>query len=235
MALFARVAVFVFARRLMPGLGEMLIAAPAASTISNEHALAGGSEIGERFVGLTVVDHRTDRDLQNHVRAGVAGAIGAFTVASAVGFEFTIVAITEKRVVVRVGFEINAAAVAAIAAARTAAGDIFFAAERDTTVSAVAGFYEYFCFVNEHWNSFFRCAPEIPQVSAPDNKKRSLPGQRPRRRSSRSEDRPLRKLQFAAGTMLMKRPRRPLSSNFTWPVTSANNVSSLPCPTFSPA
>jgi len=41
MALFAWVAVFVFARRLMPGLGEMLIAAPAASTISNEHALAG--------------------------------------------------------------------------------------------------------------------------------------------------------------------------------------------------
>src|SRR5882724_13403941 len=33
----------------------------------------------------------------------------------------------------------------------------------------------------------------------------------------------------------MKRPRRPRSSNLTWPVTSANSVSSLPCPTFSPA
>jgi len=84
-------------------------------------------------------------------------------VASAVGFEFAIVAITEKRVVVRVGFEINAAAVAAIAAARTAAGDIFSRRNATQPFSAVAGFYEYFCFVNEHWNSFFRCAPEIPR------------------------------------------------------------------------
>src|SRR5882762_8301623 len=33
----------------------------------------------------------------------------------------------------------------------------------------------------------------------------------------------------------MKRPWRPLSSNFTTPVTSAKSVSSLPWPTFSPA
>src|SRR5712671_4532803 len=32
----------------------------------------------------------------------------------------------------------------------------------------------------------------------------------------------------------MKRPRRPRSSNLTWPVTSAKSVSSLPWPTFSP-
>ena len=84
--------------------------------------------------------------------AGMAGAVRAFAVASAVGFELAIVAIAKKRVVVGIRFEIDAAAVAAIAAGRAAARDVFLAAERDTAVAAVAGFYKDFCFVNEHEN-----------------------------------------------------------------------------------
>src|SRR5256885_6341173 len=113
-------AFFVFARRLMPGLGEMLIATTAAAAVRDENTLAGRSEVGERRSGFAVVDHRTDGDLQNHVVAGVAGTIRTFAVTAAVGFEFTIVAVAEKRVVVGIGFEINAAAVAAIASAGAA-------------------------------------------------------------------------------------------------------------------
>src|SRR5256885_2655973 len=133
-------AVFVFARCLVPGLGEMLIAATAAATVRDENALAGRGEVGERFAGLAVVDHRADGDLQNHVVAGVAGAIRTFAVTATVGLEFAIVAVAEKRVVVGIGFEINAAAIAAIASAGAAAGDVFFAAKRDAAVATVAGF-----------------------------------------------------------------------------------------------
>jgi hypothetical protein len=80
----------------------------------------------------------------------MAGTVGAFAVAAAVGFEFTVVAVTQERVVVRIGFEINAAAVAAIAAGRAAARNVFFTPKRDTAVAAVAGFYIDFGFVNEH-------------------------------------------------------------------------------------
>src|SRR5258708_2754078 len=131
---------FVFARRLVPRLGEMLIAASAASTVRDENALTGCGEIGQRFAGFAVIDHGSDGDLQNHVVAGVASAIGAFAVTATVGFEFPIVAVTEKRVVVGIGFEINAAATATVAAAGSAAGNVFFAAKRDAAVAAVAGF-----------------------------------------------------------------------------------------------
>jgi len=71
-------------------------------------------------------------------------------VAAAVGFEFAIVAVAEKRVVVGIRFEINAAAVAAIAAGRAAARHVFFAAKRDAAVAAIAGLHQYFCFVDKH-------------------------------------------------------------------------------------
>ena len=133
-------AFFVFARRLVPGLREMLIATTAASTVRDENALARRGEIRQRFAGFAVVDHGADGNLQNHVVAGVAGAIRAFAVTATVGLEFAIVAVAEKRVVVGIGFEIDAAAIAAIAAAGAAAGDVFFAAKRDAAVATVAGF-----------------------------------------------------------------------------------------------
>jgi len=80
----------------------------------------------------------------------MAGAVGAFTVAAAIGFKFAVVAVAEQRVVVGIGFEIDAAATAAIAAGGAAAGNVFFPAERDSAVAAVASFYIDFGFINEH-------------------------------------------------------------------------------------
>src|SRR5262249_14744221 len=122
-------AVFVFPRSLMPGLSEMLIAATSASAMRNENALAGRGEIGERFVVLAVVDHRANGNLQNHAVAGMPREIRPSAVTAAVGLKFAIVAVAQKRVVVRIRFKINAAAVAAVAAARAAARNVFFAAE----------------------------------------------------------------------------------------------------------
>ena len=152
-ALLTRLAFFGFARRLMPGLGEMLIAAPAASALRDQDALAGLGQVGDLFAGILIGDNRADRDGQNHVRAGMSGAIGTFAVASAIGFEFAIVAIAQQGVVVRIGFQINAAAMAAVAAGRPAARHEFLAAERDAAVPAVAGLHIDFGFVDEHHGS----------------------------------------------------------------------------------
>src|SRR5712691_9121119 len=102
MTLFAGKSVFVFARSLMPGLGKVLIAAPAASTVGDQHALARSGEIGDSR-SLIVEHQRANGNLQDHVLPGMAGAVGAFAVAAAVGLEFAIVAVAEQRVVVDVG------------------------------------------------------------------------------------------------------------------------------------
>src|SRR5579871_6415858 len=105
----------MFARSLMPGLGKMLVAAAPATAMRNQNALSRLVEIGESFGCFAIEDHRAHGNLQNHVGAGMARAIGAFAVASTIGLELTIVAISKQRVVVWICFEINAASVAAIA------------------------------------------------------------------------------------------------------------------------
>ncbi len=152
-ALLAGLALFGFARRLMPGLGEMLVAAPAAPALREQNALAGLGQIGKPLAGSSIGDHGADRHQQNHVRAGMAGAVRAFAVAAAVGLEFAIEAVAQQRVVVRIGFEVNAAAMAAVAARGPAARHEFFAAKRDAAVPAVAGLHVDFGFVNKHDDS----------------------------------------------------------------------------------
>ena len=153
----------MFAWRLMPGLREILIATASASAVRDQDALAGSGEVGDGFAGVFVVGDGAYRHEQSHVVAGVAGAIRAFPVAAAVGFEFAVVAIAQQRVVVWIGFKVDAAAAAAIAAGRSAARNIFFAAERNTTVASVAGFYIDFGFINEHLEESYQetCAADF--------------------------------------------------------------------------
>ena len=59
----------------MPGFGEILIATSTVSTLRDQHALAGNRKIGEGFAGLFIIGKRADGNLQEHVFAGVAGAV----------------------------------------------------------------------------------------------------------------------------------------------------------------
>jgi hypothetical protein len=150
MTFLAFLAVFVFAWSLVPGLGEMLIAAAPFAALRYENALAGLVEVGDGCAGLRVIDERADGDLQDRVRAGMAAAIRAFAVASAIAAKFAIVTVAQQRVVVRIRFYKNAAAVAAIAAGRAAPGDVLLAAEGHATVAAVACLDQNFGFVYKH-------------------------------------------------------------------------------------
>ena len=70
--------------------------------------------------------------------------------ASALRMEFAVVTIAQKRVVMGIRFNVNVAAVSAVAAGRAAAWDVLLSAERDAAVPAVAGFYRNFGFVCKH-------------------------------------------------------------------------------------
>src|SRR6266478_2929015 len=143
MALFAWKTIFMFARSLMPGLGKVLIAPPTAG---QRVLIAHGGR------ALLVERQRADGNFEDHVLTGMPGAVRAFAVAAAIGFEFAIVAVTKKGVVVGVGFEIDAATMAAVPAGGAAAWHEFFAPKGDAAVATVAGLHQYFGFINEHRN-----------------------------------------------------------------------------------
>ena len=169
MTFFAGKTLFVFARGLVPGFGEILIAAPAASAVRHKHTLTGCHQIRQNSA-VFVEDQSANGNLQNHIRTGMAGAVGTFSVAPALRLEFTVVAIAQQSIVVGIGFNEDATAVAAVPAGRTAAGHEFFAAERYTTIAAVAGLHGDFCFVNKHRSTPFIRAEKQKAVPASQNR-----------------------------------------------------------------
>src|SRR5579872_7303267 len=150
MALFAGSAFLVLAGRLMPRFGEMLVPASPASAVRNEDALTGRAKVARLLAGGVIVNERSHGHLQNQIGPGMPRAVRAFAVAAAVGPEFPVVPIAQQRVVVGIGLQINAPAIAAIAAGRTAARNEFLAAKGNATVAAGPGLDENLCFINEH-------------------------------------------------------------------------------------
>src|SRR5271165_2913887 len=133
MQLFSRLAIFMFARRLMPRSHKMRIAvsASAASTLRRPPTLAGSREIEKLFTAVRIENHRAHGDFQHRVFARGAVAVRPFTMPAALGLKFTVVAIAQQRVVVRIRFDVNIAAMSAIAAGRAAARDVLLPAKRD--------------------------------------------------------------------------------------------------------
>jgi glyoxylase-like metal-dependent hydrolase (beta-lactamase superfamily II) len=82
-------------------------------------------------------------------------------VPAAIGFEFAVVAIAKKGVVVKVGFEVDAAAIASVAAGGAAARNVFFTAKGYAAIAAVTGLHEDFGFINKHGNK----TPEKDNIS----------------------------------------------------------------------
>src|SRR5271168_3359853 len=136
----------------MPGPHKMRIAvaATAVPALGGEIALARLRQIEKLLVGIQIEDNSADGNFEYHIVGGLAGAIRAFAVTAAHGFKFAIVTVAQQRVVMRIGFDIDVAALAAISARRAAARDVFLPAKRDAAVAAVAGFDGDFCFIRKH-------------------------------------------------------------------------------------
>ena len=90
------------------------------------------------------------RDFQDDAFAvlAVASSLSAFLTVS--GGKFPPMAIIVERVQTLVDFKDHIAAPAAIASIRSSVGDIFFTAEADMTVAALAGTNDDFCSVCKH-------------------------------------------------------------------------------------
>src|SRR5260370_17285213 len=111
MTILAGKSFLVLPRSLMPRFGKVLIAAATAATVRNQYALARRGEIGDGRAALIVEHQCAEWNLQDHVLTGMAGAVGAFAVAAAVGLEFAIVAVTEHPLVIRIALQQHAASI----------------------------------------------------------------------------------------------------------------------------
>src|SRR5712672_3549193 len=81
-------------------------------------------------------------------------AVRSFSVSAAVFYEFAIVAIAQQRVVIRIRFQINAAAMPPVAAGWPAARHKFLPPERHAAVSAASSLHQNLCFINKHGSCF---------------------------------------------------------------------------------
>ncbi len=134
----------------------MLVAAAAATAAGDDDLVVGRGEVVDELAGVFVVEEGADGDVEDGGVAGGAGHVGAEAVAAALGLPLGVEAEVDEGVVGERGAHEDVAAVAAVAAGGTAAGDELFAAEGHGAVAAVAGFDSDAGFVDEHrgwWSS----------------------------------------------------------------------------------
>jgi hypothetical protein len=122
---------------------------PPASALRDQHAIVGFGEIVEQFPGRVIVDFGARRNRNIEILAIVPVTIAAFAVPSPPGTEYVVEAEFEEGVFVGVRDQIDAAAVAAVAAAGTALGDELLPPEGNAAVPAVTGLNCDFGFVDE--------------------------------------------------------------------------------------
>src|SRR5579859_3430449 len=137
----------MLARRLVPRLRKILVAASAAPALRHQHALARNGKVRESFAAGIIESYGADGYLQNQIFAAVPRAIRAFAVPAPIRLELAIVAVAQQRVVVRIRFEINAAAVPA---GGPAARDVLLPPERHAAIPAVPGLHKNLRFINKH-------------------------------------------------------------------------------------
>ncbi len=147
---FAGAAEFVFAGGLVDGVGEVLVAATAATAAGDDLLVAGGGEVVDELAGFVVVEDGADGDFEDAVFALVAAHVGAEAVGAAFGLPLGVEAEVDEGVVGEGGAHDDVAAVAAVAAGGTAAGDEFFAAKGHAAIAAVAGLDADAGFIDEH-------------------------------------------------------------------------------------
>src|SRR5262249_4959466 len=118
---------------------EVEVAEAAFAARGEERPFAVLGEVRDQLAAVHVLDDRAHREAQHDVVRALAVAVAAAAVLAALGAEDARVAVVDERVDVGVGHTPDAAATAAVAAVRTALGDILLAAEGGGAVAAFAG------------------------------------------------------------------------------------------------
>jgi hypothetical protein len=150
--MFAGLTVVGDARRLPRARCEMLIAQAAFAAARDLHAFAVVCEIVQkrfRFAFEGAVDERADRHRNRQIRTTATGFVRLSAGLAGLGCKLPLITKFDQRRKFRGGDEIDAAARAAVAAGRTAFGNIFLTTPRNNSVAAVSGRDGYSGFVNE--------------------------------------------------------------------------------------
>jgi hypothetical protein len=82
--------ILILARRLVPWLGKVLVAAPAVAAPRRDEAQARRGEIEQKFAGFFVVNQRAHRHFEHCIGAGFAVAVRALSMAPGIGAEFPV-------------------------------------------------------------------------------------------------------------------------------------------------
>ena len=127
----------------------MQVAAPAASALRDDEALVDRREVDDQLARLRVEDLRARRDAQLEVDAAAAVHIAATPVLAALRVDLAPVAQVEERRQAGVRDEDDVPAAPAIAARRTAKGDVTLASKCHGSVAAIARVDLYQDFVDE--------------------------------------------------------------------------------------
>jgi len=115
----------------------------------DHHSLMRFGEIVDQFIRFGMADHSPDRDFDFQIFAGLAGLVTTQPVLAARGSKDVVITKFKKGGFLRLGNEVDIAAIAAITAARSAARYEFFATEGNATVTAISGFDGDLRFVDE--------------------------------------------------------------------------------------
>src|SRR4029077_16209513 len=111
--LFPGLTFFLLARRLVPRLCKVLIAAPPASALCNQQPLSRPLQIREQHISGPIKNQTAHRHFQNGVVPRNARAVRAFPVPPPVRLELPVIPVTQQRIVVGIRFQVTAAAATA--------------------------------------------------------------------------------------------------------------------------
>jgi hypothetical protein len=149
-AFLSGAAVFVLRRSLVSRAGEPRIAATAASPFRNYEVLIGRGEVEQLIAGIRIVNDGSDRHGNLDRVTVVPRPVTALTVPASLSRVFGVKAKVQKSVVMLAGNKDYIASAAAVSTRRAAAWHIFLAAERQTTVPAIACFDSDTNIINKH-------------------------------------------------------------------------------------
>src|SRR5262249_21733846 len=148
--------------RLMGAGGKVLVAASAAATLGHYQTLIRLREVIQFLAGLLVVNNSADRHFEDDALAVAASAVGAFSMASALGGVFGIEAKVDQRVMAFAGFHDHVATASAVAAGRATTRDKLLPAEGHAAIAAAPCFHPNYGFIDKHLRFQMRLQHKAP-------------------------------------------------------------------------
>src|SRR5215471_5658291 len=148
--LFSGFAIFKLSGRLMGAGGEVLVSASSPTALSHDQTLIRLREIVQLFASLLVVNNSSDRNFEDNTLAVTSGAVGALSMATALGSVFGIKAEVNQGVVAFTGLHDHIATATTVPAGRAAARDELLPAEGHTPVASATSFHPNYCFIDKH-------------------------------------------------------------------------------------